>query len=88
MPEERSHVLVTGATGLAGSHTVRALLDAGHRVRALVRNPDKAERVFKGQEGPLENVRGDIEDHWGCGPVAPRGWVPRSKMMTPETPQR
>ena len=62
MSERRSHVLVTGATGLVGSHTVRALLDAGHRVRALVRNPDKARRVFKGQEGPLENVPGDIND--------------------------
>ena len=62
MSERRSRVLVTGATGLAGSHTVRALLDAGHRVRALVRNPDKARRVFKGQEGPLENVPGDIND--------------------------
>ena len=55
-------VLVTGATGLAGSHTVRALLDAGHQVRALVRSPEKAHRVFAGQAGPLESVQGDIGD--------------------------
>jgi dihydroflavonol-4-reductase len=33
------HVLVTGATGYVGSHSVAHLLDAGHRVRLLVRDP-------------------------------------------------
>lgn len=55
-------VLVTGATGLLGSHTVRALLDSGHAVRAFVRTPEKAKRVFGGQRGPLELVPGDIAD--------------------------
>lgn len=62
MPKEPTRLLVTGATGLAGSHTVRALLDAGHPVRAFVRSPDKARRVFEGQQGPLELARGDIGD--------------------------
>jgi nucleoside-diphosphate-sugar epimerase len=62
MISKPGRVLVTGATGLAGSHTVRALLDAGHEVRAFVRNPDKARRVFEGQEGPLETAQGDISD--------------------------
>ena len=31
-------VLVTGGTGYVGSHTVRALTDAGHDVRLLVRS--------------------------------------------------
>ena len=34
-------VLVTGGTGFTGSHTVRALVAAGHEVRLLVRDPAK-----------------------------------------------
>lgn len=33
-------IAVTGATGTQGGATARALLDAGHRVRALTRHPD------------------------------------------------
>lgn len=39
-------VMVTGGTGFAGSHTVRAFLAAGHSVRLLVRDPAKVRRVF------------------------------------------
>lgn len=35
------HILVTGCTGFVGSHTVAALIDAGHTVRVLVRTPAK-----------------------------------------------
>jgi len=41
-------ILVTGATGNTGSGLVPTLLAAGARVRALVRNPDKAEALRKG----------------------------------------
>jgi nucleoside-diphosphate-sugar epimerase len=34
-------VLITGASGYVGSHTVRAVTADGHRVRALVRRPEK-----------------------------------------------
>jgi uncharacterized protein YbjT (DUF2867 family) len=36
-------ILVTGATGNAGGATVRALVEAGADVRAVVRDPDRAE---------------------------------------------
>jgi uncharacterized protein YbjT (DUF2867 family) len=35
-------ILVTGATGNVGHPLVEQLLTAGHRVRALTRNPEKA----------------------------------------------
>jgi dihydroflavonol-4-reductase len=37
-------VFVTGSTGMLGNNLVRALLDAGHEVRALARSPQKAAR--------------------------------------------
>jgi len=38
-------ILVTGATGNTGSGLVPTLLAAGARVRALVRNPHKADAL-------------------------------------------
>ncbi|MEZ4324303.1 MAG: SDR family NAD(P)-dependent oxidoreductase [Polyangiales bacterium] len=55
-------VLVTGGTGLAGSHTIRELLQAGHSVRALVRSESKLARVFPDAPGGLSSVVGDIAD--------------------------
>lgn len=40
-------VLVTGATGLIGSHLVERLLDDGHEVTAMGRNGEKLRLVFK-----------------------------------------
>jgi nucleoside-diphosphate-sugar epimerase len=56
-------VMVTGATGFVGCHTARALRDAGHHVRLLVRSPDKMKRVLApfGMDA-LEHVQGDIAD--------------------------
>ena len=54
--------MVTGGTGLTGSHTVRMLLDRGHEVRALVRNPDKAAKVYGVATHGLELVQGDVTD--------------------------
>jgi uncharacterized protein YbjT (DUF2867 family) len=51
---------VTGATGYIGGHLVPALLDAGHAVRALARDPGKL------RDAPwrdrAEVVRGDLGD--------------------------
>jgi dihydroflavonol-4-reductase len=60
-------VLVTGGTGSTGSHTVRALVAAGHEVRLLVRDPAKVRRVFEPHGFvPADVVVGDMTD---SGPV-------------------
>lgn len=51
---------VTGATGLLGNNLVRALLEEGVRVRALVRSREKAEQQFGIL--PVEIVEGDMTD--------------------------
>lgn len=41
-----AQVLVTGGTGFVGSHTVAALVSAGHRVRVLVRDQNRLGSAF------------------------------------------
>jgi uncharacterized protein YbjT (DUF2867 family) len=48
-------VLVTGASGFVGSHLTRALVEAGHHVRAMTRRPEE-------YDGPGEPVAGDVGD--------------------------
>jgi dihydroflavonol-4-reductase len=50
-------VLVTGATGIVGSNLVRALLEAGHEVRVLVR-PSSDTRSLRNLE--VEKFEGDV----------------------------
>ena len=56
-------ILITGGTGFVGSHVCRQLMAAGHAVRLLVRNADKAERYYRELgEGMPELVVGDVTD--------------------------
>jgi uncharacterized protein YbjT (DUF2867 family) len=50
------NVLLTGATGYIGGRLLPRLLDDGHRVRCLVRDPDRARRTLPAE---AQIVRGD-----------------------------
>lgn len=52
-------VLLTGATGFVGSHVVEAFASARFQVRALVRSPDRADRL---RELGFAIVQGSLED--------------------------
>ncbi|MCA9755916.1 MAG: DUF2867 domain-containing protein [Candidatus Eisenbacteria bacterium] len=57
-PHETRHVLVTGATGYIGGRLVPRLLARGHRVRVLVRDPERVRH--RPWCGDVEVVRGDL----------------------------
>jgi len=54
-------ILVTGATGQQGGATARELLSAGHKVRAMTRNPDSDAARALAALG-AEVVQGDLND--------------------------
>jgi NADH dehydrogenase len=68
-------VCVAGATGFIGRHIVRALLDRGHAVRALVRHPSKARKVL-GEHAGLTLHDGDACDGAGL-----EEWAARADAM-------
>src|SRR5262245_51454535 len=59
-----STILVTGAHGFIGSHTIPALLEAGHRVVALTRTTAGGEallrRLTDAQRGQVDRRLGDV----------------------------
>jgi nucleoside-diphosphate-sugar epimerase len=60
-------LLVTGGTGFIGSHTVKALCDAGHDVVMLARSEEKARRVAQSFEAKIcDVIVGDMADEGLC----------------------
>ncbi len=55
-------IFVAGATGYIGARLVPRLLDAGYRVRALARVPEKLKNRPWAQHPKLEIVKGDVLD--------------------------
>jgi uncharacterized protein YbjT (DUF2867 family) len=53
-------IVVTGASGYVGSHTVKRLVQAGQKVRALVRNRQRAEQEGRLQGLPIEWFSADV----------------------------
>lgn len=53
-------ILVTGATGYIGGRLVPLLLDKGHQVRVMVRDPGRV--AGREWSSKVEVVRGDVED--------------------------
>jgi dihydroflavonol-4-reductase len=60
-------VLVTGGTGMVGSCIIQVLLARGHRVRALVRSPDKGRALLP---AACELVQGDVTAPETLAPAA------------------
>jgi len=57
MTNSSNLILVTGATGKLGNILTPSLLDAGHRVRVLTRQPERARALFGDR---VEIVQGDF----------------------------
>lgn len=60
-----TRVLVSGATGNVGGAAARSLLERGHAVRALVRDPEKPGARALADAG-AELFRGDFSDRAAC----------------------
>ncbi len=53
------NIFVTGATGFIGKHLVKRLSADGHRVRCLVRTPERAQAL---RDPDLDLIYGDVND--------------------------
>ncbi len=70
---------VTGATGFVGSHVTRQLIETGHEVVAVVRNPAKAQEladlgvaIYQGDVTDKESMRAPMQGIDGVFHIA--GW--------------
>jgi uncharacterized protein YbjT (DUF2867 family) len=56
-------IFVAGASGYVGGRLVPRLLEAGYRVRALARSPEKLRSRRWGRHPELEIIKGDVLDY-------------------------
>ncbi|KIQ96374.1 TIGR01777 family oxidoreductase [Lysobacter sp. A03] len=61
--DDEQHVLVTGATGFIGQELVRALIDDGHSVTVLSRDPERARSLFNGRVHAVGNMASLPDNH-------------------------
>ena len=73
MSNGRQLIVVTGATGRQGGATARALLKAGHTVRAMTRKPDGPAARALADLG-AEVVQGDLDDAASLGRALKGAW--------------
>ena len=87
---------VTGATGLVGGALCRNLIQAGHQVVVLARNPEKARKTLPQVEAvawdafsgpsPVQALEGlDAVVHLAGEPLAAGRWTSRRKKMITES---
>lgn len=66
MTQNRRTVLVAGATGYLGKHLVKAYAEAGYRVRALARSPEKLDQLGDQLDDVIVGQATDADSLKGC----------------------
>ncbi|HFZ8994285.1 TPA: TIGR01777 family oxidoreductase [Citrobacter freundii] len=79
-------ILLTGGTGLIGRHLIPRLLELGHQVTVVTRNPDRARQrldsrvvLWKGLEERQDLNTIDAVINLAGEPIADKRWTPEQK---------
>ncbi|MCF5938507.1 TIGR01777 family oxidoreductase, partial [Xanthomonas perforans] len=75
------HLLITGGTGFIGQALCPALLQAGHQVSVLTRDPHRAKRILPGTAAvhTLDGVQADAVINLAGEPLAAGRWTDARK---------